>query len=367
MSEKGLIMLAAGGTGGHLFPAQALAEELTSRGYHCDLVTDERVRDYGKSFPARKTHVVEAATLSLTKPFAIPQNALKLFNAFRHAKAILRNERPRLVVGFGGYPSYAPVRAAISLGLPSIIHEQNAVMGRANRALAKRVTLIAGSFPAVRNLPQVLEPHYHFTGNPVRNLVLRHRNAIYPENNRSDPFRLLVFGGSQGARFFSDFMPGAIGLLDADTRHRVIVTQQCRPEDIERTRQSYSDRGVIANLAPFFSDLSRLMAESQLVICRSGASTIAELGVIGRPAIMVPLPGAIDNDQLFNARSFSDAGGGWLFPQTSLNETMFAAHLTDLLSSPSKLQTAANAALRHGKPDAAVELANLVEEHARVR
>jgi UDP-N-acetylglucosamine--N-acetylmuramyl-(pentapeptide) pyrophosphoryl-undecaprenol N-acetylglucosamine transferase len=366
MSGQGLIMLAAGGTGGHLFPAQALAEELTSRGLSCDLMTDERVKDYGKSFPARKTHIVKAATVSLSRPLEIPMNATKLFGAFLRARRILRAERPRLVVGFGGYPSYAPLRAASFLGLPVIVHEQNAVMGRANRALSKYAAVIAGSFPTVQNLPVASLAKYRFTGNPVRNVVLDRKSAVYPHIVADGPFNLLIFGGSQGARFFSDFFPGVMGALDRRFRNMIQVTQQCRSEDIERTRLAYAELGLAFKIEPFFVDLPQRMSQAHLVICRSGASTIAELGVVGRPAILIPLPGAIDNDQFFNAQSFTAAGAGWMFSQSNLKQTEFAAHLTNLLERPSKLRSAAQAASLLGKSDAAIELANLVEQYARV-
>ena len=357
-----VVMLAAGGTGGHLFPAQALAEELVSRNYVPHLMTDERVRDYGKSFPAAETHIVPAATFSLSDPLRIPLKAWRLYNGYRQAKSILRKTIPGAVVGFGGYPSFAPLSAAVSLGLPTIVHEQNAVLGRANAQLAKKVQVIAGSFPDVIGMAASNKSKFVFTGNPVRAIVLKHAGAPYQLHDSHGKFRLLVFGGSQGARFFSDFMPDMFAKMDSQVRQQLHVIQQCRKEDVKRTEEAYSALGLSYELNSFFADLPALMASSQLVVARSGASTIAELGVIGRPAALVPLPGAIDNDQLRNAESFSNAGAGWVFPQASLAASSFVEFLERLIREPDIAKSAATQALTHGRPDAAKNLADVVEK-----
>lgn len=358
---KRRVFLAAGGTGGHLFPAQALAEELVKRGHDVDLLTDERVRDYGKDFPASHVHLIPSASLSLSDPINLPRRLWRLGNGYVLSRKLLAREKPGAVVGFGGYPSLPPLLAAAHLNIPSVIHEQNAVMGRANRLLATRVSAIATSFERVIGIPDSAKLAVHFTGNPVRGLVLASAELPYKPFGARDKIRLLVFGGSQGAKFFSDAMPGVLARLPDGLRKRLVVTQQCRTEDLQSVQHAYDKSGVDATLETFFSNLPDIMARSHLVICRSGASTIAELGVLGRPAILVPLPGAIDNDQLNNARSFEVAGGGFLLEQKHAESADFAKLLQELLEAPERLKEAAAAAKRHGKPDAAQRLAALVE------
>lgn len=360
----GTIAVAAGGTGGHLFPAQALAEELVARGYDVQLVTDERVAEYGKSFPASATHIVPSATLSLSQPLKVPGRALTLLRGVMAARGVFSKMKPRAVVGFGGYPSLTPLAAALTLGIPTLIHEQNSVLGRANRLLSPRVRKFATSFAKVYNLPAGVEAKLVVTGNPVRKLVIEQQGAEYPALGPMNPFKLLVFGGSQGARFFAEFMPQVIQHLETGKKLRLSVTQQCRPEDLDGVRKAYAEAGIKADLAPFFMNMPERIAGSHLVFCRSGASSIAELGVIGRPAVMVPLPHAIDNDQLRNAESFAGAGAGWVKPQGELKAAEFADFLSGLIRSPDQLKAAAKAALSHGRPDAAQRLADLAVELA---
>lgn len=361
MEKKGTFVLAAGGTGGHLFPAQALAEELTRRGYAIHLMTDERVRAYGKSFPAAETHIVPSATLPLSKPWLVPGRALRLYGGYRKARAILSQVRPLAVIGFGGYPSFPPIKAAARLGIASCVHDQNAVMGRANRMLARWADAVASSFPDLQGLPAGAETKLTITGNPVRDIALKQKAAPYPP---FDTFNLLVFGGSQGAQFFGEFMPKVFAAMSAGERSGIRLTQQVRPENMAAVTQSYRELGLDCDLNPFFMDMPQRIAEAHLVVCRSGASTIAELGVIGRPAIMVPLPHALDNDQLRNAESYAAAGAGWVQPQASLDPQGLAQFLTSLRSQQCQLQQAAAAALGHGKPDAAERLADLAERIA---
>jgi UDP-N-acetylglucosamine--N-acetylmuramyl-(pentapeptide) pyrophosphoryl-undecaprenol N-acetylglucosamine transferase len=358
---RGVIALAAGGTGGHLFPAQALAEELVRRGYVIHLITDERVAEYGKNFPAIETHIVPSATLSLSKPWLLPQRLLKLLKGVNQAKAVLQKIKPLAVVGFGGYPSFPPIIAASRLKIPSCVHDQNAIMGRANKVLSRFVNSVASSFPTLAGLPESAKSKLVITGNPVRTLVMAEQASPYPEIGVEQPFNLLVFGGSQGARFFAEFMPKVVAELPRAVRKTLHVTQQCRPEDIDAVRAAYGTLDFSFDLQPFFSDMPKRIASSHLVICRSGASTVAELGVIGRPAIMVPLPHSIDNDQLRNAESFAKAGAGWIKPQAELEPSSFAVFLTRLRYQEGELQAAARAALAHGKPDAAQRLADLTE------
>lgn len=361
MREKGIFVLAAGGTGGHLFPAQALAEELARRGYTIHLMTDERVRDYGKSFPAAATHIVPSATPSLSKPWLLPGRALRLYGGYRTASGILKSLRPGAVVGFGGYPSFPPIMAAARLGIPSLVHDQNAVMGRANRVLARWADAVASSFPELEGLPPGARGKLTVTGNPVRDIVLEQRAAPYPGFDR---FNLLVVGGSQGAQFFGAFMPRVFAAMSPAERAGIRLTQQVRPENMAAVSKAYQDMGLDCELSSFFMDMPRRIAGAHLLVCRSGASTIAELGVIGRPAIMVPLPHSLDNDQLRNAESFAAAGAGWVHPQAGLEPAGFAQFLTSLRSQPQRLQQAAAAAFTHGKPDAAQRLASLAEQIA---
>jgi UDP-N-acetylglucosamine--N-acetylmuramyl-(pentapeptide) pyrophosphoryl-undecaprenol N-acetylglucosamine transferase len=359
--HRGVIVLAAGGTGGHLFPAQALAEELVRRGFCIHLMTDERVRDYGSGFPAQAVHQIPAATLSLSQPWLVPGRLLRLWSGFRKARSVLRQLEPVAVAGFGGYPSFPPILAAAALGIPSAIHDQNAVMGRANRLLARFATVVASSFPTLALLPSHARAKLVVTGNPVRDVVLAETGAPYRLPAPGVSFNLLVFGGSQGARFFADIMPQAMRHIPEDVRRSLAVTQQCRPEDMDRVKSAYEALGIVFELQPFFLDMPRRIAGAHLVICRSGASTVAELGAIGRPAIMVPLPHALDNDQLRNAESFAAAGGGWVMQQNTLTAADLAAFLTRLRYQENELAAAAAAALGHGRPDAAKRLADVVE------
>ncbi|MGE0008488.1 MAG: undecaprenyldiphospho-muramoylpentapeptide beta-N-acetylglucosaminyltransferase [Parvibaculaceae bacterium] len=359
-----LVVLAAGGTGGHLFPAQALAEALIRRGYVIHLMTDERVRDYGRSFPALETHLVPAATVTPSKPFLLPLQLWRLYKGYRIARGALERLKPVALAGFGGYPSFPPVVAASRLGIPCCIHDQNAVMGRANRALSRFADAVASSFPSLGRLPEASKDKLAYTGNPVRNIVLEKAAAPYVPAAADAPFNLLVFGGSQGARFFAEFMPVVIRLLPKAILRHLKIVQQCRPEDIERVKAAYGALEIAFELASFFADMPQRFADAQLVVCRSGASTIAELGVVGRPAIMVPLPHALDNDQLHNAEFFAGKGGGWVMPQSGLDPQEFAAFLTRLRYQDDELAGAARAALEQGMPDAAERLADLVEDLA---
>jgi UDP-N-acetylglucosamine--N-acetylmuramyl-(pentapeptide) pyrophosphoryl-undecaprenol N-acetylglucosamine transferase len=359
------MVLAAGGTGGHLFPAQALAEALTRRGFGVHLMTDERVKDYGKSFPAVEVHEITSATLSLNKPWLIPARALRLWRGYVRAKQVLMRLKPAAVAGFGGYPSLPPLAAATSLRIPTLIHDQNAVMGRANRLLANRVTAVASSFPELANLPSRAAAKLTFTGNPVRQIVLEQAAAPYRAPAADKPFRLLIFGGSQGAQFFARFMPEVMAKLPHAVLRTLAIVQQCRPEDLGTVRAAYEALGLMPELDSFFMDMPKRIAAAHLVIGRAGASTIAELGVIGRPAILVPLPHAIDNDQLRNAQSFAKGGGAWVMPQAELKAEEFAAFLTRLRYRETELDSAAAAALRQGRPDAAERLADLVENIAK--
>jgi UDP-N-acetylglucosamine--N-acetylmuramyl-(pentapeptide) pyrophosphoryl-undecaprenol N-acetylglucosamine transferase len=359
MANSAPVLIAAGGTGGHLFPAEALAHALARRGVPVHLVTDERATKYGGAFPADAVHVIKAATPTGGNIFARGVAVLTLIGGTTNARALLRRVKPRVVIGFGGYPTVPPVLAATMLGIPSIVHEQNAVLGRANRLLARRVQRIATGFPALGRLDAKLKPKCIETGNPVRPAVLDAARVPYPRLTQGR-FWLLVIGGSQGARVMSDVVPPAIAALPAEARARLVVVQQARGEDEARVREAYTRLGVEAEIAPFFADLPRRMAEAHLVVARAGASTVSELAVIGRPAILVPYPHALDQDQSANAAHLAATGAVDVIAQSSFTPDYLSGKLAGALANSDHLTKRAAAAKQAGIPDAADRLADLV-------
>ncbi|MDK9696343.1 MAG: undecaprenyldiphospho-muramoylpentapeptide beta-N-acetylglucosaminyltransferase [Siculibacillus sp.] len=357
------ILIAAGGTGGHLFPAEALAAELGRRGHAVELATDERADKYGRAFPARAVNIVRSATFKGRDPLSLARTLLALARGTWQAFRLIGRMRPDVVVGFGGYPTFPPMIAAQLRGVPTVLHEQNAVMGRANRALARRVTRIALSFPGTRMMGADGSKAVH-TGNPVRDMVISAARVPYAVPSLDGEFRLLVFGGSQGARFFSESVPPAIERLDPASRARLRIVQQARAEDADAVTAAYARMGVAAEVAAFFVDLPARIAASHLVVCRSGASSVGELAVIGRPSILVPLPGALDQDQAANAAVLEAAGGGWPIRQEELTPERLALELGKAMADPEQLAQAAEAAKTAGKADAVARLADLVEEVA---
>ena len=360
-----IALLSAGGTGGHLFPAQALAAVLARRGWTVHLATDHRVNDYARDFPAAEIHIVPSGTFTKS-PVAFARAFADLARGYRKARRVIAAVKPAVVAGFGGYPTVPPLLAASRIKVPTLIHDQNAVLGRANKFLAPKVTAIATSFPKVRGAEMFVAKSVE-TGSPVRQSVLDVAKAPYPPLREGEPLRLLVFGGSQGARFMSDLVPPAIEALPAELRSNIAITQQCRPEDIERVRAAYDRMGVRADLQPFFTDMPARIAATHLVVSRSGASTVAELAVVGRPAIMVPLPGALDQDQKANAEIMARAGGGWMVEQRDMNPARLAQDLAELAAHPKRLLDAALAAVLIGRPYAAEKLADVVEAVADKR
>ena len=358
---RGVVVLAAGGTAGHLFPAQALAEVLVKRGFLIHLMSDERVSQYASRFPALQIHEIPASSLTPRQPWRLAGQLARLWRGYRKARSILVRLSPKAVVGFGGYPSVPPFIAAARLECPVALHEQNAVMGRANRFLAGQARVIASSFPDIANLSERHRAKVVMTGNPVRQAVLDVAAAPYAAPAADEALRLVVFGGSQGARVFSEMMPAAVGELSGAVRRRLEIVQQCRPEDLEGVRTAYQALGVEVELQPFFADMPRRIAKAHLVICRSGASTVAELAVIGRPGVLVPLPSAIDNDQLRNAEAFAGSGAGWVMREGAFTAADLAAFLTRLKFADGELDRAAAAARSIGRPDAARRLADEVE------
>ncbi|HUI19946.1 MAG TPA: UDP-N-acetylglucosamine--N-acetylmuramyl-(pentapeptide) pyrophosphoryl-undecaprenol N-acetylglucosamine transferase [Methylocella sp.] len=360
MSGKGPVVVAAGGTGGHLFPAAALSHVLAARGFAVHLVTDERAVKYGGDFPADAVHKVAAATPSGGSLFARAQAVLTLIRGTFSARRLFKQISPRAVIGFGGYPTVPPVLAAAQLGLPTLLHEGNAVIGRANRFLAGRVDAIAKGFEMLGGIPERMAVKTHLTGNPVRPMVLEAARIPFPDA-ADGRLRVLVTGGSQGAKIFSDIVPAAIELLPEATRQKLVITQQARDEDEERVREAYRRLGVEAEIRPFFPDLPGRMANAHLVIARAGASTVSELAVIGRPAILVPLPHALDQDQAANAKQFAATGAGIVVVQSVFSPQWLATALVEAQGDIEALARRATAAKQTGIANAAEKLADLVD------
>jgi UDP-N-acetylglucosamine--N-acetylmuramyl-(pentapeptide) pyrophosphoryl-undecaprenol N-acetylglucosamine transferase len=363
--DSKLVLLAAGGTGGHLFPAEALAVALKARGIAVDLATDERAERYGHDFPARQTHMIPSATIRGRDPVSMAKTLATLGIGAMKSLRLLRKVRPAAVVGFGGYPTLPPMLAATLRGIPTVIHDANAVMGRANKMLSTRVKAIATSFPNM-TLDAPLAAKATFTGNPVRPTVIAASAQPFVPLEAGGPFRLLVTGGSQGARVMADIVPPAIERLAPDLRTRIDIVQQARGEDETRVREAYAQLGVKAEVAPFFSDLPARIAAAHLVVSRSGASTVAELAVIGRPSFLIPLPHALDQDQLANANVLASAGGAVVLKQDDLTPASLAAEIEALAADPGKLSAMAVGAKSAGVHDAAERLADLVLRVANV-
>jgi UDP-N-acetylglucosamine--N-acetylmuramyl-(pentapeptide) pyrophosphoryl-undecaprenol N-acetylglucosamine transferase len=357
---NGTFVLAAGGTGGHLFPAQAVAGELMRRGGRVVVMTDGRGAYYGDSFPGAEIATVPAATFVGRSPLKWAAAAARILAGIAASFRKLRQIRPQAVIGFGGYPSLPVMVAAWLARIPNALHEQNAVLGRVNRLLAPLTGTIVASFPFARNAPKHLE-RVTFTGNPVRAEVRALAGAPYAPPAADGPIRLLVFGGSQGAQALSEIVPAALSQLSQDLRSRLDVTQQCRPDDTERVKAHYIAEGIKAEVANFFSDLPHRMATAHLVISRSGASTLGELTVIGRPAFLVPYPFAMDDHQTANAEILAKANAAWMVPQNTLDAPKLAKMLEEVFSDPALLAGRAANALALGHPDAASRLADIVE------
>ena len=357
---QGGVLVAAGGTGGHLFPAEALAAALAKRGVPVQLVTDVRAKQYSGHFAATDIHVIPSATFRGRDPVSVAKTVAVLGLGVTRAWFKLGELKPAIVVGFGGYPTIPPLMAATLRGIPTVLHEQNGVMGRANRLLAPRVTAIATSFPGVLDKQPALAAKATRTGNPIRPNVVTAAATPYPTLDAAGPLNLLVFGGSQGAKVMSDIVPYAIEKLDTRLQMRLKIVQQAREEDLARVREAYTKMQVSAEVAPFFSDLPAKMAASHLIVSRSGASTVAELAAIGRPSILVPLPHALDQDQKANAGVLMQAGGAIRLDQAEFTPDRLAAEIAALGAEPDKLKNMAAAAKTVGAIDAADRLADLV-------
>jgi len=361
MSSARPVLLAAGGTGGHLFPASALAAALIGRGAEVELATDTRALKFGADFPARAIHAFPAATVTDAGALAKARASLTLGVGLAAATLKLRHIRPRAVVGFGGYPTVPPLLAAWLLRIPTVLHEQNAVMGRANRFLSPRVNLIASAFPGLEGVDQAKT---RVTGNPVRPSVIAAAAMPYPEHV-GQRFNLLVTGGSQGARVMADVVPAALAILNPDERQWIRLTQQARGEDGARVAAACARMSFPVEIAEFFPDLPARIAGAHLVIGRAGASTVSELAVIGRASVLVPFPHALDQDQAANAAALAKVGAAIVVPQNEFTPERLAEILRGGLAEPERLKAAAAAAKSVGVPDAAERVADLVLEVAR--
>jgi UDP-N-acetylglucosamine--N-acetylmuramyl-(pentapeptide) pyrophosphoryl-undecaprenol N-acetylglucosamine transferase len=355
-----LILLAAGGTGGHLFPAEALGVELMKRGLRVRLVTDSRAVRYSGLFSKDMIDVVASETVRGRSPLRLARTGLMLGVGTAMAFRLMHRLRPAAVVGFGGYPTVPPLLAARLSRIPSIIHDANAVLGRANRLLSRHANAIATSLPGVLDRDPALSAKTTTVGTPMRPTVLAAASMPYAPPDPTGPFRLLVVGGSQGARVMSDIVPGAIERLEPSLWNRLILTQQVREEDMTRVRAVYDRLKIHAELAPFFTDLPARLAANHLVVSRSGAGTVAELAAIGRPSILVPLPGSVDQDQFANAGVLAEAGGGLRIVQADFTTDRLAAEISGVAAEPARLASMAKAARGAGRLDAAERLADLV-------
>ena len=357
------VVIAAGGTGGHVFPALALARGLAESGLEPRIVTDRRGTAFGGALGEVRCHTVRAGRLA-GGPLATAAGGAALAAGFWQARRLLRRLAPAAAVGFGGYASVPPVAAASSLRVPVVVHEANAVLGRANRWLARRAAAVATGFPdpAFAGAPESVH-----TGVPVREAFAEARARAWEPPARGGPIRLLAVGGSQGARILGRVVPSALAALPEALRRRLQVDQQCRPEDEDAARRVYADAGIEARVRPFIDDMAACLAGAHLVIARAGASTIAELAAVGRPAILVPYARAADDHQTANARAVAAAGAGWLAPEDSLDAAALADRVARLLDDPAALARAAAAARAFGRPDSAELLVALVLRVCRGR
>jgi UDP-N-acetylglucosamine--N-acetylmuramyl-(pentapeptide) pyrophosphoryl-undecaprenol N-acetylglucosamine transferase len=366
-SNARTIVLAAGGTGGHIFPAEALAEEMLLRGFEPHLVTDHRFHQYNKNsthgvLGRIPIHTITAGSLG-GKFTTRVKNALGMVRGTAQAAQHLRALQPAAVGGIGGYPSFPTMFAAVLMGRVSVIHEQNSVLGRVNKLLARKVKLLATSYRDMRGLPPKLA-QVQFTGNPVRAALRALAQVEYPALQSDGILRVLVVGGSQGASVFSRVVPEAMTLLPPQVRARIRLDQQCRAGEIDTVRAAYDALGMQVDLAPFFVDMAARLAAAHLVICRAGASTVAELMSAGRPALLVPLPQATDNHQYYNAQAIEDVGAGWVVTQDAFTPQALASKLETMLLAPQRLSECAAAMRSLGQPNAASALADAVLQAA---
>ncbi|WP_430446218.1 undecaprenyldiphospho-muramoylpentapeptide beta-N-acetylglucosaminyltransferase [Sphingorhabdus contaminans] len=364
MSISRHYVLAAGGTGGHLIPAFALGQELLHRGHHVALITDERGAKIPGAPEKMATHILPAGRITKSPASWLP-GVKAIAEGRLMARRLYDSFEPSAVVGFGGYPAFPALLGAFAENVPTIIHEQNAVLGRVNRFTARQVNAIATAYPDILRLSPRYQDKVHLVGNPVREEVLALRDQPYPPMSADGIFRVLVTGGSQGATILSEVVPDGLARLPLNLRRRLQVTQQCRAEDIETVRQAYAAHEIPAELATYLPDLPDRMGWAHLVIARAGASTIAELTCAGRPAILVPLPSATDNHQSYNVKEMVQAGGARAIAQTQFTPVELAKQIQKIALEPGALENAAKAAKSCGRPQAVSDLADLVESFGK--
>lgn len=353
-------VLAAGGTGGHMVPAAALAAELTRRGHRVALVSDARGVRFPGLFEDIQTHVLPAGRFA-GGPVGWAKALREMWRGRAMARELYKTFRPAAVIGFGGYPAMPALLAGFAEGIPTAIHEQNAVLGRVNRLVAGKVDAIALSYEDTQRLSAKYAGKTRLIGNPVRDQVLALRSRPYPLLEEDGIFRVLVTGGSQGASILSQVVPDGLAMLPVTFRRRLQVTHQARIEDIDAVRAKYAEHEIPAELATYLPDLPEQLAWAHLVIARAGASTLAELTVAGRPAILVPLPSATDDHQTVNAREMTKAGGARTIAQKDFTPVELAKQMQKLGLDPAALENAAGRARACGRPEAASDLADLVE------
>ncbi len=367
MTDTPTIILAAGGTGGHIFPAQSLAEILVERGCNVALITDKRFKGYKQSddnvFSNMRVEIINSASMA-GSPYRKARGLLSNLSGYRAAKRLIKEIQPDCVIGFGGYPSF-PTMYAASRICPTIVHEQNAILGKTNRVLAPKMTAIATSFTETGMIDDAQQDKVHYVGNPVRAAIQQLRDVPYPSIDEGLPIRILVTGGSQGAQIFGEVIPKAIAMLPDYLKQRLTVDQQVRAEQLNDISQIYHKNHVNVGLATFFANMQEKIEAAHLVIARAGASSIAELTCAGRPSILVPLPHAADGHQQLNAEAVEAVKGAWIIPQHQFTPENVSAKLKELLENEKRLINAAAKARSIGKPEAAQELADLVFKTAK--
>jgi UDP-N-acetylglucosamine--N-acetylmuramyl-(pentapeptide) pyrophosphoryl-undecaprenol N-acetylglucosamine transferase len=353
-------VLAAGGTGGHMVPAHALAAELKARGHGVMLITDERGARFPGLFENVPVHVLPAGRLG-GGPIGWLKALAAVARGRGQAKSLYREHRPDAVVGFGGYPAFPSLLAASAMNIPTVLHEQNAVLGRVNRLLAGEAEAIGTAYDEVDRLKPRFADKTALVGNPVRAEIAKLGELPFPAFDELAPLKILVTGGSQGATILSEIVPAGLGLLNPSLRRRLQVVQQCRPDDIERVRHTYAELGIPAELLTYIGDMPEKLADAHLVIARAGASTVAELTAAGRPAILTPYAAATDDHQTANAREMTKAGGARAIQESSFTPEVLAKQIEAMAADPVALNNAAARAQSVGRPHAARDLADLVE------
>ena len=360
MSDR-LVVIGAGGTGGHMFPASAFAAEMKTRGWQVGLLTDERGRKYTEGFPADWIRNVNSATFASKRPDKLLASGLKIMSGIGQAKKMLQQEGASLVAGFGGYPAFPALAAAQRAKLPILIHEQNAVLGRVNRVFAGKAGVVACGFDRLDRLPKSAEEQKRVVGNPVRAPILAVRDRPYPSVVQGSPITLLIIGGSQGARLFGEVIPPALCALPTPLRAQLRVVQQVREEQIGEVRALYDEAGIHSDLAPFFTDMAERLAASHIVISRSGASSVTELTVVGRPSILIPLEIAMDDHQTGNAETLRDVGAADVIAESDFTVEAMTALLSERLANGPDLAQRAGKARSVSRDNAASDLADLAE------